>query len=71
MEKAKQLVADTAVAVDKAAAAIVSTLGLDFTDEDTTRELEEGPARYTAYLRRATLPARGVRVSVVSPRLHR
>jgi len=71
MEKAKQLVADAAVAVDKAAAAIVSTLGLDFTDEDTKRELEEGPARYAAYLRRATLPARGVRVSVVSPRLHR
>ena len=41
MEKAKQLVADAAVAVDRAAAAIVSTLGLDFTDEDTKRELEE------------------------------
>jgi len=54
MEKAKQLVADAAVAVDKAAAAIVSTLGLDFTDEDTKRELEEGPARYAAYLRRIT-----------------
>ena len=70
MEKAKQLVADAAVAVDRAAAAIVSTLGLDFTDEETKRELEEGPARYAAYLRRATLPARGVRVGVVSPRLH-
>jgi len=54
MEKAKQLVADAAVAVDKAAAAIVSTLGLDFTDEETKRELEEGPARYAAYLRRIT-----------------